>query len=231
MSKSISIAIDGPAAAGKTTLSKNLADRLGFLYFDTGAMYRAVTLAALQSGQDMDNEAQMVALAEASEIDLRAPSRDDGRLYDVILNGEDCTWKIRSKAVEGRVSQISAYPGVRAALTSQQRRIGERGGVVMAGRDIGTVVLPDADLKLYLDASVEERAGRRTAELVDRGEEVDPSAIEEDMRRRDEIDSSREVAPLKAADDAVVIRSDGRQAEDVLEEAIALARERMHSAD
>jgi cytidylate kinase len=226
----ISIAIDGPAASGKTTLSKTLADSLEFLYFDTGAMYRAVTLAALDEKLDLNDEKAIVALAETAEIDLQAPSQEDGRLYDVILNGEDSTWRIRSKKVDQNVSLISAYPGVRAALTKQQQRIGKRGGVVMAGRDIGTVVLPNAELKIYLDASVEERARRRYEELTMRGEEVDLANIEEDMRQRDETDTNRKVAPLRAASDAIVIRSDGKLANEVLEQAIRLATERMEAA-
>jgi cytidylate kinase len=226
----ISIAIDGPAASGKTTLSKTLADSLEFLYFDTGAMYRAVTLAALDEKLDLNDEKAIVALAETAEIDLQAPSQEDGRLYDVILNGEDSTWRIRSKKVDQNVSLISAYPGVRAALTKQQQRIGMRGGVVMAGRDIGTVVLPNAELKIYLDASVEERARRRYEELTRRGEEVDLANIEEDMRQRDETDTNRKVAPLRAASDAIVIRSDGKLANEVLEQAIRLATERMEAA-
>jgi len=226
----ISIAIDGPAASGKTTLSKTLADSLEFLYFDTGAMYRAVTLAALDEKLDLKDEKAIVALAETAEIDLQAPSQEDGRLYDVILNGEDSTWRIRSKKVDQNVSLISAYPGVRAALTKQQQRIGKRGGVVMAGRDIGTVVLPNAELKIYLDASVEERARRRYEELTMRGEEVELANIEEDMRQRDETDTNRKVAPLRAASDAIVIRSDGKLANEVLEQAIRLATERMEAA-
>jgi cytidylate kinase len=226
----ISIAIDGPAASGKTTLSKTLAESLEFLYFDTGAMYRAVTLAALDEKLDLNDEQAIVALAETAEIDLQAPSQEDGRLYDVILNGKDSTWRIRSKKVDQNVSLISAYPGVRAALTKQQQRIGKRGGVVMAGRDIGTVVLPNAELKIYLDASVEERARRRYEELTMRGEEVELASIEEDMRQRDETDTNRKVAPLKAASDAIVIRSDGKLANEVLDQAIQLATERMEAA-
>ncbi len=227
MTNPISIAIDGPAASGKTTLSISLADALGFLYFDTGAMYRAVTLAALNAGLSVDDEGAVVKLANESDIDLRPASVDDGRLYDVLLNQEDCTWAIRTKEVDRNVSVVSAYPGVRAVLTQQQRRIGLRGGVVMAGRDIGTVVLPDADLKIYLDATVEERAKRRNQELLDRGEKADLKIVEMDMRRRDEIDANREVAPLRAADDAIVIESDGKEADEVLAQALSLARERI----
>ncbi len=145
---------------------------------------------------------------------------DDGRLYDVIIDGEDCTWGIRRPEVDANVSQVSAYKGVREALKEQQRRIGLRGGVVMAGRDIGTVVLPEADLKIYLDASVEERARRRYAELLARGEGAMLADVEDSMRQRDRIDSGRDVAPLRQAEDAVILKSDGMLPEEVLAAAV-----------
>ncbi len=231
MNKFISIAIDGPAASGKSTLSKSLAEELEFLYFDTGVMYRAVTLAALREDLDLQNEEVITKLAEEAAIDVFPASKNDGRLYDVFLNQEDCTWDIRATEVDQYVSVVSAFPGVRAALTKQQRRIGERGGVVMAGRDIGTVVLPDAELKIFLDASVEERARRRFEELQARGEQRELAEVEEAMRKRDEIDANRKVAPLKAADDAIIIVSDGKEVKDVLLEALSLAREKMAEFD
>lgn len=227
MTKRISIAIDGPAASGKSTLSKSLAENLDYLYFDTGVMYRAVTLAALNAGINMDDKARISKLAEEVSIDVSPSSKDDGRLYDVSLNNEDCTWEIRKAEVDKNVSLVSAYPGVRAALTKQQRKIGARGGVVMAGRDIGTVVLPDAQLKIFLDASVEERARRRYEEMIARGEKPDPAEVLDAMRMRDEVDENRELAPLKAAEDAIVIRSDGRIPQDVLAEVLSLAREKI----
>ena len=154
------IAIDGPAASGKSTLGAALAEHLGYLYLDTGVMYRAGTWAALDRGLDIAAEADVTGLAESIQIDVEPASLDDGRQYDVICDGVDVTWLIRSSRVEAVVSPVSAYPGVRSAMVAQQRRIGLKGQVVMVGRDIGTVVLPEAPLKIYLDASVEERARR-----------------------------------------------------------------------
>jgi cytidylate kinase len=217
------ITIDGPAASGKSTLGKNLAESLGYLYFDTGVMYRAVTWIALQRGISIGDEAAVTALAESLPIDVRPPSINDGRAYDVRVSGEDVTWDIRRPEVEANVSELSAYPGVRRALTSQQRRIGLRGNVVMVGRDIGTVVVPEAALKIYLDASAEERARRRYLELRARGEQADQKEILQAMQTRDHIDSTRDMAPLRPAEDAVILSSDGLDADQVLERAIALA--------
>jgi cytidylate kinase len=216
------ITIDGPAASGKSTLGHKLAQALGYLYFDTGVMYRAVTWLALQKGLDIADEAAITALAQQTQIDVLPPSIDDGRAYTVMVDGQDITWDIRRPEVEGNVSPVSAYPGVRQALSVQQRRIGKRGRVVMVGRDIGTVILPNADLKIYLDASVEERARRRYKELRGRGEPADYDNILHSMRRRDQIDSQRKVAPLRPAEDAVILCSDGLDAEQVLERAKSL---------
>jgi cytidylate kinase len=210
------IAIDGPAASGKSTLGKKLADDLGFLFFDTGVMYRAVTWAALERNLDIENEQAITQLAAAMDIDVRPPSVQDGRSYDVLVDGQDVTWKIRQSQVDENVSLVSTYPGVRSALTEQQRRIGRRGNVVMVGRDIGTVVMPEADLKIYLDASVEERARRRHQEILQRGEKASLVEIRKAMRKRDQIDSTRPLAPLRAATDAVIIYSDGLDADQVL---------------
>lgn len=222
----LTIAIDGPVASGKSTLAKNLADRLRYLYFDTGAMYRAVTLAALRQGVDVDDEPAVEGLARRVHIDLRPATVDDGRLYDVLLDGEDCTWDLRKPDVEANVSQVSAYAGVRAALTEQQRRIGLRGGVVMAGRDIGTVVLPEADLKIFLSASQEERAQRRFEELQARGDKTTLAEVLESLKQRDEFDSHRAVAPLRPAEDAIILNSDGMKVEDVLAKALGLVLQR-----
>lgn len=211
------IAIDGPAASGKSTLGALLAQALRYLYFDTGVMYRAVTLAALQAGLEICDEAAIGALAERVHIDIRPPSVDDGRDVDVLLDGQDVTWEIRTDAVNDYVSDVSVYAAVRHALTDQQRRIAKANNVVMVGRDIGTVVMPDADLKIYLDASVEVRAQRRYQEMLARGEDADYDAVLHSLRNRDQIDSSREIAPLKAAKDAVVINSDGLDIQQVLE--------------
>jgi cytidylate kinase len=216
------IAIDGPAASGKSTLAASLARELGFLYFDTGVMYRAVTLAALRAGVDIDDEAGVSQIARGLSLDVRPPSVDDGRQYDVSMDGKDVTWAIRSADVDANVSQVSAYPGVREAMTCRQREIGLRGKVVMVGRDIGTVVLPDADLKIFLDATVEERAQRRFDECRGRGDDVNYRDILEGMRERDRFDSTRSLAPLRSADDAVVIDSTGKSINEVLEEAMRL---------
>jgi cytidylate kinase len=211
------IAIDGPAASGKSTLGKKLAERLNYLYIDTGVMYRAVTWLALDKGVSIGDEKGITFLAENCEIDIRPPSQEDGRDCDVIVDGLDITWDIRSAQVDANVSPVSAYPGVRTALTSQQRRIGQRGQVVMVGRDIGTVVLPDADFKVYLDASAEERARRRYNQQIERGDVAKYEDILAIVRKRDEIDSTREVAPLLVAQDAVVIDSDDLDAQAVLD--------------
>ncbi|MEN4042766.1 MAG: (d)CMP kinase [Anaerolineaceae bacterium] len=223
------IAIDGPAASGKSTIAEKLAERLHYLYFDTGVMYRAVTLAALRRFGAVDDEAQVSALAESVQIEVQAPSKADGRKYDVLLNGEDVTWEIRSSEVDANVSQVSVYPVVRREMTEQQRRIGARGNVVMVGRDIGTVVLPEAGFKLYLDASVEERARRRYLEVTARGEEADLDEIETSLSRRDQIDSTRDLAPLRPADDAIILPTNHLSVDEVLRRVIALLQETDHA--
>lgn len=218
------IAIDGPAASGKSTIGKRLADELGYLFFDTGVMYRAITWLALQRGVDMRDEAAITDLAESVPIDVQPPSKNDGRACDVIVEGVDITWETRRPEVDANVSVVSAYAGVRRALSAQQRRIGQRGKVVMVGRDIGTVVLPGADLKVYLDASAEERARRRYDEIIARGESADYDEILAKVIERDRIDSTRDVAPLKIADDAIVVDSEKLSADEVLEKALALCK-------
>ena len=213
------IAIDGPAASGKSTLGALLAKALGYLYFDTGVMYRAVTLAALQNDVDIFDEAAIGQLAEQVRIDVGPASIDDGRDYDVMLDGQDVTWLIRKDTVNDHVSDISIYARVRKAMTEQQRRIAKENKVVMVGRDIGTVVVPDADLKIYLDASVEVRAERRYQEMLERGEPADYEAVLRSLKNRDHIDSSREIAPLKPAEDAIVIQADCLGIQQVLEKA------------
>ena len=212
------ITIDGPAASGKSTIGELLARHLDYLYFDTGVMYRAVTWAALSNGISIEDEAAVTALAERLRIDVVPPNVDDGRQYTVLADGVDITWAIRTPAVDAHVSPVSTYPGVRRAMVPQQRRVAASGRVVMVGRDIGTVVLPDADLKLYLDASVEERARRRWREMQARGEEADYEAVLGSMRRRDDIDSNREASPLRVAADAVVVDTTDMSIEAVLAE-------------
>ena len=213
--KPSTIAIDGPAASGKSTIGELLSQRLGYLYFDTGVMYRAVTWAALERSISIEDEAAVTALAEQLRIDVISPTLDDGRQYTVLADGVDVTWAIRAPEVDAHVSPVSAYPGVRRALVAQQRRVAAEGLVVMVGRDIGTVVLPDADFKLYLDASVEERARRRWREVRARGEEADYEVVLALMRRRDEIDSHRAASPLCVADDAVVVDTTDQGIEEV----------------
>jgi len=220
--KPSTIAIDGPAASGKSTLAKRLADTLNYLFFDTGVMYRAVTWAALHQGVNPNDAAAVTAVAETVKIDVNPPSQADGRDSDILADGQDITWEIRTPQVDDNVSVVSAHPGVRQALTHQQRRIGHRGQVVMVGRDIGTVVLPDADLKVYLDASAEERASRRFLESQARGEDVTYEAVLAMMVKRDQIDSNRDIAPLRAAPDAVVIDSDKLNFEQVVAKMITL---------
>jgi CMP/dCMP kinase len=220
------IAIDGPAASGKTTVGEKVANRLGFLFFDTGIMYRTVTLAVLRSGLNPKDEMSVSEVANQIQIDILPPTKNDGRLADVMLDGVDVTWDVRSHEVEGQVSVISAYKGVRDAMTAQQRRIGTRGDVVMVGRDIGTVVFPDADLKVYLEASAEERARRRHSELTSRGGKADYDQILASTRQRDEIDKNRTIAPLRPAVDAVILLTDDVPIDEVVETILSLVQER-----
>ncbi len=224
MSLPNTIAMDGPAASGKSTVAKRLADRLNYLYFDTGVMYRAITWVALERESTVEQEAAVTQLAETVRIDVRPPSEEDGRDCDVLADGDDITWKIRRPEVDANVSVVAAYPGVREALTAQQRRIGQRGQVVMVGRDIGTVVLPDADLKVYLDASVEERARRRYQERLARGDEIAFETVLAAMKKRDQIDSNRDVAPLRAAKDAERIDTDPLDIDQVVAKVLALVQ-------
>jgi len=218
------IAIDGPAGSGKSTLGKLLAESLGFLYFDTGVMYRAVTLGAINQGIQIEDEDMIGELANRIRIDVQPPSVDDGRDNDILLDGVDVTWDIRKDIVNKYVSPVSTYAAVRDAMTEQQRRIARENKIVMVGRDIGTVVMPEADLKIYLDASVEVRAQRRYQELLNRGEFADYDVILKSLQNRDNIDSNREIAPLKPAEDAVVIQSDDFDIQQVLELAKELVR-------
>ena len=216
------IAIDGPVASGKTSVGLALAKRLGFLFLDTGVMYRAVAWAVLKNNVNIEDESAVSRLASELKIEIQKPSREDGRSNDIFVNGEDVTWEIRGEKVNNSVSQVSAYREVRKVLTEQQRYFGMQGDVVMVGRDIGTVVLPDADLKIFLKASAEERAKRRFQEEKARGNQTGFEQILKNMKMRDELDSSREVAPLTAAPDAVIIDTDGRTKEEVIEEIFQL---------
>ncbi|MBI9046465.1 MAG: (d)CMP kinase [Anaerolineaceae bacterium] len=227
MKKPKIITIDGPAASGKSTIAEKLSIHFEFLYFDTGVMYRAVTWAALQDLGGVDNEASVSALAKRIQIDVRSPTINDGRKYEVLVNGEDITQKIRLPEVNQNVSQVSTYRGVREAMSAQQRKIGLREAVVMVGRDIGTVVLPEADMKIYLDASAEERARRRYVEEKSNPSSQSYEEILASILRRDEIDSNRDVAPLKPASDAVIIISDDLDIEGVFQKVLEIIQSRM----
>lgn len=211
------ITMDGPAGGGKSTIGELVARELGFLFFDTGIMYRAATYAALSRLGGVDDEQKVVTLAQRIQIDVLEPSMEDGRMNDVLLDGKDITWQIREQWVEKNVSQVSAYAGVRDAMTEAQRKIGRRGKVVMVGRDIGTVVFPEAKIKIYLTASAEERARRRYVEKTNRGESVEYEVILAEIRARDEIDSNRVVAPLRPAEDAYIISTDHCNVDEVFQ--------------
>src|ERR1700738_3902036 len=203
------IAIDGPAGSGKSTIGEQLARRLGYLYIDTGAMYRALAWLALESGIDINDGPALAQLAQRAEIAIGRPLVDDGRQYTVKVHDRDITWAIRSAAITQAVSTSSAHKEVRAIIVAQQRAMAQRDGIVMVGRDIGSVVLPDAELKIYLTASLEERARRRFAELQARlgGPHPSLSSLDEvmaDIERRDAIDHDN----MRPAQDAIVIDTD-----------------------
>jgi len=220
------IAIDGPAGAGKTTVAKDLAARLGAILFDTGALYRSVTLAALRSGIALDDAAALERLAVESQIDIRPGSVADGRLIDVLLDGEDVTWAIRTPEVDTAVSEVSAHQGVRTALLPVQRRIASGIAIVMVGRDIASVVVPDAGVKIYLDASVAERARRRAKDLRAQGVVVSDDEVEADLKARDAYDSSREHAPLTESHDAIHVDTDHLSIPAVVDRLESLVHER-----
>ncbi|MGH2524073.1 MAG: (d)CMP kinase [Anaerolineales bacterium] len=195
------IAIDGPVASGKSAVGQRLADELGYLFFDTGVMYRAVTYLALRDLKSVEDEVAVTALAERAHLDLQ-PGPDGSRMW---ADGEDITSEVRSLEVEACVSPVAAIPAVRQILTAQMRRVGLRGRVVMVGRDVGTVILPEADLKIFLTASVETRAWRRFQEVQARGEARTYEEILMNLRERDRIDASRTTAPLRSAGDAITL--------------------------
>ena len=213
------IAIDGPAGSGKSTIGEQLARRLGYLYIDTGAMYRAVAWLALQEGVDVSDGPALATLAQHAGIVISHPHIDDGRQYTVTVHGQDITWDIRNAAVTRVVSPVSAHPEVRAILIAQQREMAKHiAGIVMVGRDIGAVVLPGAGLKIYLTASLQERTRRRHTELVERLGEQNPTLptmeeVQLDIQRRDEIDHDN----MRPADDAMVIVTDNLSVPQVLE--------------
>ncbi len=223
MATAKSIAIDGPVASGKTSVGLSLAERLGYLFLDTGVMYRAAAWAAVEAGLDIKDEQAVSDLTATIKIEIEKPSETDGRSNDIFVDGQDVTWEIRKDYVNNNVSQVSTYKKVRQILTEQQKQFGERGNVVMVGRDIGTVVLPDADLKVFLVASAEERARRRFEEDKKRKGKADYEQILANMIQRDQLDSSRSVAPLVAAEDAIKVITDGKSKDEVVEEIYQLA--------
>ena len=220
------IAIDGPAGAGKSTIGALVAERLGYLFLDTGAMYRALALAAQRKGIDPDDAARLAALAAAVRITIGPPTTQDGRAYTVLLDGSDVTWEIRSAEIDRIVSQVARVSGVRDAMVAQQRTLAGKGRVVMVGRDIGTVVLPEAEKKIFLTASASERARRREEELASRGERRPRQELLNEILRRDRLDTEREVSPLKAAADAVVVQTDGLSVKEALERVLGAISQR-----
>lgn len=217
------IAIDGPAAAGKSTVARAVASRLGLSYVDTGAMYRSLTLSALETGIDPEDEAGLAALAAKTKITFR-PSPVHGGVQRVELNDRDVTTRIRDRSVDHAVSIVSRHPAVRDWFREAQRALAGGGGVVMEGRDIGTVVLPDADVKVFLDGSLDCRVVRRFRELEGRGFRPVAEQVRTDMERRDVIDTTRDTAPLAAAPDAVIVDTTDKTLEEVVEEVIAICR-------
>jgi cytidylate kinase len=225
--KRIRIAIDGPSGAGKSTVARRVAEELGYAYIDTGAMYRAIAWIANGMGLDLDDEDRIVQAARGSSIRFE-PSDDGGQ--HVYANGHDVTDAIRTPEITRLSSPVSAIGGVRRVLVAQQQTMGRAGGVVMEGRDIGTVVFPDAELKVFLTATDEERARRRWLELQARGSDTPVEGVMVQMRERDERDSNRSDSPLAAAPDAVVIDSDRLGIDEVVQRVLELARRKIAEA-
>jgi cytidylate kinase len=225
MRKSI-IAIDGPVGSGKSTVARRVAELLSYVYLDSGAMYRALAWKALRDHAPLDAEERLAALARATRIDL--VSGDGG--FRVLVDGIDVTDQIRAATVAQAASKIAVSAGVRTVLVAEQRRAAAGGGVVMEGRDIGTVVFPDADLKIFLDASVEVRAERRRLQHEQKGERLELSEVLEEVRQRDRRDREREVSPLVRAQDAVLVDNTAMSAEETARLIVFLARERKAAA-
>jgi cytidylate kinase len=228
------VAIDGPAGAGKSTVSKRVAERLGYLLLDTGALYRCVALAAKEAGASWQDDAasSVVAQAIADRDGIRFEPAPSGQSR-IVLDGRDVTTAIRTQEIAEGASQVSALPGVRAALLDMQRSAARAGGVVLEGRDIGTVVLPDAEAKFFLTASAEERAERRHRELIARGQPSDLDVVRREIEERDRRDSGRSIAPLKQADDAALVDSTSMTIDEVVDaivRTVGVVRERLRAA-
>lgn len=214
----MNIAIDGPAGAGKSTIAKLCAKKMNLIYVDTGAMYRAVALYLLESGIDVNDRNAVADKCKCASVDIKY---EDG-IQNVYLNGVNVTGRLREEAVGNTASVTSAVPEVRAQIFSLQRGLADRGGVIMDGRDIGTVVMPDADVKIYLTASSEVRANRRVKELLEKGEEANFEEIKKDIEERDHRDMTREISPLKQADDAILVDTSDMTIEQVVEKIVSL---------
>ncbi len=221
--KKISIAIDGPAGSGKSTIAKSVALRFGYIYIDTGAMYRAITLKALRNSILLTDNQQLTKLAQDTEVYLEYEYITDGSILHVIMDGLDVSEEIRTLEVTNNVSVVAAVAGVREAMVSLQRNMAKTGGVVMDGRDIGTIVLPKAELKIFLTASVTERSKRRWLELKEKGIEVELETLEEQIRQRDYYDSHREINPLRQAKGAILLDTTNLNIDQVVSKVVELA--------
>lgn len=221
------IAIDGPAGAGKSTVAQRVAQRLQYLYIDTGAMYRAATWIALERKANLENQAEVIGLVESARIDLRPPDESSRGRVRVFINDTDVTMIVRSRIVTRFVSQISAMAGIRQIMVARQQQMADRGRVVMDGRDIGTVVLPRAALKVFLTASPEVRAERRLKELKEMGQVADFDTLLEEIKARDHFDSTRATSPLRQAEDAIVINTDDLTIDQVVDQILSLAEVRL----
>lgn len=228
----LTIAIDGPAGSGKSTVARRAAAMLGYLYLDSGAMYRAVALKALERKIPLENEEQLTALARETHIELRAPTAEQeaaGLKNRVFLDGREVTQEIRTAEVAQAASRLATVAGVREVLVAEQQRAGEGGGVVMEGRDIGTVVFPNAELKIFLDASAETRAQRRWKEHQEKGDNITVLEVLQEVRERDKRDRERKVSPLVRAKDAVLVDNTAMGIEETARLIVFLAKEREKS--
>jgi cytidylate kinase len=225
--KTLTIAIDGPAGAGKSTVAQRVAAEMGYLYIDTGAMYRAATWVALERKVDPNDAFTIVGLVEKASIELKPPDESSKGRVRVFVNGSDVSMIVRSRIISKFVSTIAALPGVRKILVEKQQAMATRGGVVMDGRDIGTVVLPNADVKVFLTASAKVRAERRLKELKEMGSLADLDTLMKEIEQRDQMDITRTASPLKRADDAVEINTDELTIDQVVSKVLELTHQKL----